>query len=392
MVSARLNTQTKLPRVIQLLRAPVGGLFRHASDLIREQHKLGLKLGLICDSTNADSRAASVLADLEPACELGIYHVPMDRSLGFSDVKTLTEIAKICSNLHPDIIHGHGAKGGAYARLVANHIGAKSIYTPHGGSLHFSARSPIGFVYLSLEQILRGRSDGIIFESQFGADSYVKKIGKISCAYQIIHNGLNEEEFLPLSPNSDAKTFVFLGELRKLKGLEVLLQAVYKLKSHRKVSLLMAGSGPDADFLQRRIKELGLEECITLSSPIYPATDAFAQGKCVVMPSLAESFPYVVLEATAAKIPLLTTNVGGIPEIFGPYADKLLTPGNPDALADAMAQFIEAPEQANKLAEELHAHVKQHFKIEAMVGDVIHFYEQVLIGTGVGLQLKRVKN
>ncbi len=391
-MSARIKRQENLPRVIQLLRAPFGGLFRHASDLIRAQHKLGLKLGLICDSTKADSHAAAVLTELEPACELGIYHVPMDRSLGFSDLKTLTELARICSNLHPDILHGHGAKGGAYARLLANRIGAKSIYTPHGGSLHFSARSPVGFIYLTLEQILRGRSDGIIFESQFGADSYVEKIGKISCAYQIIHNGLNNEEFSPVSPNSDAKTFVFIGELRKLKGLEVLLQAVSRLKSHRNMSLLMAGSGPDADFLQHRIKTLGLEQCITLSPPIYPAIDAFARGKCVVMPSLAESFPYVVLEAAAAKIPLLATHVGGIPEIFGPYANNLLPPGNADALADAMAQFIEAPEPANKLAEDLHAHVNQHFSIEAMVADVIHFYEQVLIGTGVGHQLKRVKN
>lgn len=391
-MSERQKKQQDLPRVIQLLRAPVGGLFRHASDLIRAQHKLGLKLGLICDSTNADSHAARMLAELEPACELGIYHVPMDRSLGLSDVKTLIELAKICSNLRPDIIHGHGAKGGAYARLVANHIGAKSIYTPHGGSLHFSARSPVGFVYLLLEQLLRGRSDGILFESQFSADSYAQKIGKITCASQVIHNGLNNEEFLAVSPNSDAKTFVFVGELRKLKGLEVLLQAVSKLKSHRNMSLLMAGSGPDADFLRHRIKELGLEDCITLSPPIYPATHAFAQGKCVVMPSLAESFPYIVLEAAAAKVPLLATSVGGIPEIFGPYANKLLAPDNADALAEAMAQFIDAPEQANKLAVDLHAHVKQHFYIEAMVRDVTQFYEKVLIDTGVGHQLKRVKN
>ena len=389
-MSTRLKKQQYLPRVVLMLRAPVGGLFRHASDLIREQHKLGLKLALICDSTKADSYATNTLAELETACELGIYHVPMNRSLGLSDLRALTEVTKICSRLHPDIIHGHGAKGGAYARLVANRIGAKSIYTPHGGSLHFSARSPVGFVYLSLEQILRGRSDGIIFESQYGADTYARKIGKISCASQIIHNGLNKEEFQPISPNSDAKTFVFLGELRKLKGLEVLLQAISKLRSHQDISLLMAGSGPDAYFLRRRIKELGLEDCITLSPPIYPATQAFAQGKCVVMPSLAESLPYVVLEAAAARMPLLATNVGGISEIFGPYADKLLAPGNVDALAQAMQQFIDAPEQAKLLAEGLHAHVRQHFNIEAMVGDVIHFYEQVLIGTGVGHQLKGV--
>ena len=389
---AQLKEQQNKLNVIHLLRAPVGGLFRHASDLICEQQKLGLKLGLICDSSKNDSHATSVLAELASTCELGIYHVPMGRKIGLLDVRALAEIVKICRNLHPDIIHGHGAKGGAYARLSAKHIGAKSIYTPHGGSLHFSARSPVGFVYLLLEHFLRGRSDGIIFESQFSADTYVKKVGAITCATRIIHNGLRNEEFLPISLNSDANTFVFIGELRKLKGLEVLLQAVSKLRSHYNISMLIAGSGPDADFLQRRITELRLEGCITLSPPIYPATHAFAQGKCVIMPSLAESFPYVALEAAAAKVPLLATNVGGIPEIFGPYASNLLPPGNPDALAQAMEQFINAPEQSNRLAECLYAHVKEHFNIKGMVLDVIHFYKQVLIGTSVGDQLKRVKN
>ena len=58
----------------------------------------------------------------------------------------------------------------------------------------------------------------------------------------------------------------------------------------------------------------------------------------LVVPSRAESLPYIVLEAAAAGLPIIATNVGGIPEIFGPDADELVPPGDPAALADAIAQ------------------------------------------------------
>jgi glycosyltransferase involved in cell wall biosynthesis len=382
-MSDHTQKQQNPPSVVHLFRAPVGGLFRHVCDLVRGQEKLGLKLGLICDTTTGDAHADNTLAELESVCELGVYRIPMGRTLGWSDVTTIAKLIRICTGICPDIIHGHGAKGGAYARLIANRIRGRSIYTPHGGSLHYSAGSPIGFVYISLERILRHRTDGIIFESQFGADTYINKVGAIPCAYQVIHNGLNDAEFAPVISNKSHKDFVFVGEIRKLKGLDVLLRAVSQLQLRRNISLLIVGAGPDTDFFQQRITDLGLESCVTLSPAIFPVTHAFAQGKCVVIPSLAESFPYVVLEAAAAKIPLLTTSVGGIPEIFGPYAKYLLPPGDPDALARAMEKMLDAPEQANRHADELQAYVKTHFRITNMIQSVNEFYQQVLVDTAI---------
>ena len=69
-----------------------------------------------------------------------------------------------------------------------------------------------------------------------------------------------------------------------------------------------------------------------------PARDAFALGRLLVAPSRAESLPYIVLEAAAAAVPMITTNVGGIPEIFGPQAAGLVAPGDAAALARAIAR------------------------------------------------------
>ena len=73
-----------------------------------------------------------------------------------------------------------------------------------------------------------------------------------------------------------------------------------------------------------------------------PAREAFASARIIVVPSRAESMPYVVLEAIAAGMPIVATRVGGIPEIFGPAADELVVPGDPGALAQAIEDMLRA--------------------------------------------------
>ena len=76
-----------------------------------------------------------------------------------------------------------------------------------------------------------------------------------------------------------------------------------------------------------------------------PARQAFALGRVLVVPSRAESLPYVVLEAAAAGMPLIATRVGGIPEIFGPHAGRLVPPDDAAALAAAIAQALDGPDE-----------------------------------------------
>ena len=364
--------------VIHCFRSPVGGLFRHVCDQVKGQVKHGLNVGIICDSSTGGSQADSSLANLEQHCSLGIHRVPMSRGLSLTDIQVLRTLTKIYKEKKPDIIHSHGSKGGAYGRLLAKRFSAKSIYTPHGGSLHYSSKTPAGIIYLALERILKRLTDGLIFESQYSSDTYSRKIGSFPCPNRVIHNGLRETEFVSIGDVKPSNDFVFVGELRKLKGLDVLLQAVSQLRAQQKVSVLIFGAGPDADFFKDQIHKMGISDAITFLPPIFPSTKAFEQAHCIVIPSLAESFPYIVLEATAAKIPILTTNVGGIPEIFGPYAKHLIPPNNPDALASAMQRVIEEPQSAKQLAEVLQIHVKSRFGIETMVHETIEFYRQIL--------------
>ncbi|MCX7900280.1 MAG: glycosyltransferase, partial [Methylocystis sp.] len=115
-----------------------------------------------------------------------------------------------------------------------------------------------------------------------------------------------------------------------------------------------------------------------------PAREAFKLGRAMVVPSRFESLPYIVLEAAAAQIPLIATNVGGMPEIYGPYGDRLIPCDNPAALAAAIESCLGQPHpdrQAN--ARSLAQYVESRFALNDMVGAIINGYRDALAARGV---------
>ena len=154
-------------RIVHCFRAPVGGLFRHVCDLVRGQAECGHEIALICDSRTGGDIADSRLQELEEFCSLGITRLSMPRTIGLDDLWTTLHTRKIAAELKADILHGHGAKGGAYSRIAALVKSTLAFYTPHGGSLHYSRSSPAGLLFLTLEQVLRSITDGFIFESSY---------------------------------------------------------------------------------------------------------------------------------------------------------------------------------------------------------------------------------
>jgi glycosyltransferase involved in cell wall biosynthesis len=275
------------------------------------------------------------------------------------------------------VIHGHGAKGGAYARL-ADTPGAIRVYTPHGGSLHYSWRSPAGMLYLSAERALMRRTDLFLFESSYGHDAFLAKVGQPRALTRVVHNGVRPEEFEAVSAQSEATDLVFVGELRALKGIDLLIEAVALLASEgKRATLTVAGDGPDRDRLIARAAREGVAESIRFVGPM-PARDAFALGRLLVVCSRAESLPYIVIEGAAAGMPMLATRVGGIPEIFGPFASVLLPPGDAKALAlgirDALDNFRATAAAAQRLRSWVHA----SFSDEIMTRSILAAYAEAL--------------
>src|SRR5262245_28337353 len=363
--------------ILHVMRAPVGGLFRHVLDLARGQIARGHRVGLIADASTGGAQAEAKLAALTPALALGLSRVAMSRQVGLRDLTARAHVAARIAAVRADVVHGHGAKGGAYARM-ADSGGAIRVYTPHGGSLHYGWGSPAGFLYLATERMLMRRTDLFLFESAYGRDVFRAKVGDPGARARVVHNGVAADEFLPVAVDAQATDLVFVGELRVLKGVDVLIEAVPQLaREARPVTATIVGDGPDRAAFEAQVQVLGLAPSVRFAGA-KPARSAFALGQLLLVPSRAESLPYIVLEAAAAGIPLIATRVGGIPEIFGPDAAALVAPGDPAALADAIAAASQNSTAMSDATRRLQARVRAGFSVDAMVQAVLAGYADAL--------------
>ncbi len=373
--------KTNKLHILHCLRAPVGGLFRHVRDLSAKQAADGHQVGVIVDSLTNDSLTEGRLEALSAHLTLGLHRRSMSRDIGWRDLTAAYATATLAKALDIDVIHGHGAKGGAYGRLAASRLKANgsrvaSFYTPHGGSLHYAPTSLKGRIFMALERRLARSTDGIIFESAYSADVFRRHVGSLTCSSLVIPNGLLSAEFSTHTPAQDATDIVFIGELRMLKGVDLLLEAMARVTRPAPITATIVGDGPDAALFRQTAARLGLTERVSFPGAM-PAARAFPLGRVLVMPSRAESFPYIVLEAAAAGIPLIATSVGGIPEIVGGTDTKLVPPENVGALAEAIENALDHPTEAIDRAARLRLSVAARFTVDQMSSAIATFYSEI---------------
>ena len=317
--------------IIHVFRAPIGGLFRHVADLVRGQIARGHKVGIIADSTTGNARSDEIFAELAPQLALGLTRIPMPRQLSPLDAPRHPAChASAFAETGADVIHGHGAKGGAYARLAFPGRKVVRAYTPHGGSLLLRHDNLVG-PDVSDARAHPARAPGAVSCSRapIAANSSARRSASrtASCASSITASSKPNSQ--PVEPRAGCHRS---GLHRRIPSGE----------GHRHPhrcdrELAPAQSPRDRDAGRRRsgrgracARRSNGCRCKTPMrfAPVMPARRALTLGKVMVIPSRAESLPYVVLETAAAGMPLITTSVGGIPEIYGPLTDTLVPAGD----------------------------------------------------------------
>ncbi|MFS2149934.1 glycosyltransferase family 4 protein [Rhizobium sp. Rhizsp42] len=370
-------------RIIHCFRSPVGGIFRHVRDLVIEHSKAGHEVGILCDSSTGGEHEDALFDDIRPYLALGLTRVPIRRSIGPSDIGVLWDAYKKIKSLRPDVLHGHGAKGGVLARLAGsalrvNRYCVARLYTAHGGSLHYSRSSLLGQFVLRMERLQEYLTDALVFICEYERDTYTKRVGRPRTKTRLIYNGISERDFELVPTRSDAVHFIYVGMLRDLKGPDLFVDAFAKTERliGRPLSALMIGDGPDRDRYREMMVERGLGKRIGML-PAMRVQQAFAMSQNLVVPSRAEAMPYIVLEGLGAGKTIIATRVGGIPEALGKNSEALVAPDNADDLARVMADAIRVPEWHEKTMPPIDQ-VRSVFSATVMAKDVLKLYRELL--------------
>ncbi|TPL08901.1 glycosyltransferase family 4 protein [Mesorhizobium sp. B2-4-14] len=332
-------------RIVHCFRSPVGGIFRHVRDLTEAQAAAGHMVGIVCDSTTGGEFEERLFAQMKETLALGIHRTPMQRHVGPGDLASARRTYRIIKELRPDVLHGHGAKGGAYARLFGSLLRVSRsrvarLYSPHGGSLHYDENTATGKMFFALERFMARFTDCLLFVSDYERRTYRRKVGEPPIPNALVYNGLRAAEFEPVIANADQADLLYIGMMRDLKGPDIFIDALAAAgpRLGRALSAVMVGDGDDLPRYHAQVRRLGLEGHVRFLPPM-PAREAFALAALVVVPSRAEAMPYIVLEALAGARPMIATAVGGIPEIFGSDSPALIRPDAAE-LAGKMSQAL----------------------------------------------------
>lgn len=371
-------------RIVHCFRSPVGGIFRHVRDLVAAQAAAGHQVGIICDSSTGGELEERYFDEIRPSLALGVERLPIQRHIGPGDIAAAWRTYRLIKGLRPDVLHGHGAKGGVLARLFGSLLRVSRfrvarLYSPHGGVLHYDPTSAKGRVFFTLERLMGRFTDHVLFVSEYEHRTFVSKIGEPHSAFSVVHNGLNPAEFEPVAPAADAADLIYVGMMRDLKGPDLFIDALDNASRElgRELRAVMVGDGDDLPRYRQQAERLGLSGRISFHPPM-PAREAFALGRVIVVPSRAEAMPYIVLEALAAGKTMIATAVGGIPEVFDAGSPALVQPTEPairaamvEAMSDEPAFAAHMPTQET---------LRSRFGADVMAAAVERAYQASLTG------------
>jgi glycosyltransferase involved in cell wall biosynthesis len=198
---------------------------------------------------------------------------------------------------------------------------------------------------------------------------------------ETVHYGISVPTFWPTPPDEaalrrelgfepGAPALAVVANLEPRKGIAVLLEALARLRaSGTELPTAVIGDGPLRNPLRRQITALGLERCVRLLGWREDVDQILEQATLLALPSLAnECLPLVILEAMAHRLPVVSTDVAGIPEmVLDGETGRVVAPGDVAALADALGQVAADPAQAAVMGERGHARVGALFSRERMV-------------------------
>lgn len=395
-------------RILFLLRNAEGGIRTHVVTLMRGALEHGHDALLITDLKQADGGFHKVL-ELEPEIRKRVVSIPMKSAPGPWDLMTLwllfigLKSARSSDSeqvVEFDAVHGHGAKGGLFARLCrAFGILPKAtrvIYTPHGGSLHKMHGWIFNKVYVWIERWLARYTDVVLCESRYTLEQYESRVDRAAktgvSAKPLV--SLNRNGIDPIEPVLDtwpdglgritpARIKAF-GLLRDIKGFDLLIQAGHFLRQRGyKAEIEISGQGKSRGALEKLARDLKLriEDQTGVTVEIHHETSnalhEMREAHIVVQPSRFESFGLVSLEAQATGCFTIASSVGGLVDVVHDKSTGLLVePSNPEALADAIEWALKHPAEAHTIRARGVKRAATDFSSEQMIEGALNSYRR----------------
>lgn len=300
------------------------------------------------------------------------------------DLKVARRVAAIAESGDYRIIHTHGPRSALVGRFAASLSGRPMVHHVHSPTSRDSTRSFWNRVNARMEVFGVKKVAHVIVVSE-SLRRHTEEAGFPSCPVSVVHNGVSR----PSSQRSSilpegSWTLGTVALFRPRKGVEILLEALASLTRDQVATQLVAVGDFETPEYEREIKstatDLGLEGLVTWTGFTDRVADRLSQMDIFVLPSLfGEGLPMVILEAMAAGVPIVATDVEGISEAIRADTDGLIVPaGDPQAIAAAVRSLVRGEADWSSLRSSAMRRYEEHFTDRAMATGVAAVYREIL--------------
>lgn len=351
-----------------ITKSNFGGAQRYVYDFATEMRKRGHEVAVLCgqegklvDKLQKDNIRVITLKNLE-----------RDISI-IKEIKSFLNIASVLKSERPDVFHINSSKMGGLGSLAGRLTGVrKVIFTSHGWT--FNEPRPwwqkILIKFFTWITILCAHKTICVSEK---TKKDVASWPFIKNKLEVIYNGIEPFELLP----REDKIFTIgaISELHKIKGLDILLIAWSKFIKNRSAKLVIIGEGEERENLENMTNILGISDSVEFGGFINNARSMLSSFDIFCMPSRSEALPYSLLEAGLAGLPVITTSVGGIPEIVeSGISGALIPPEDSESLLSSLMLFYDNPRVRDRLGASLKKTVEEKFSLEKTVKETEKVY------------------
>lgn len=377
--------------VLEILEATTGGTRRHLNDLVSHLDRERFSVSVVCST----KRSKAFLGDIDRMRREGIdvKVIPMVRAI--RPLADFIAFVRIFLHIHRHkyaIVHTHSSKAGMLGRLAARLAGVPGIiHTPHVFSFQMRVAHWRQAWYSRLERLAAGMTDIFVCVSRQEQKVAIAQGLAPEDKFVLIENGIDDSDHADAaeiehqrsilraehSIAPDAPVVAMTGRFARQKGHRFLIEAVARIRGEfPSLKLVLAGGGKETHTIQSQIHHLGLEDATTMLGECENSTVIHRMADIVVLPSLWEGLPYVLIEAMAAGKAIVASGVGGVTDAVVDGENGIIVPpGDVDALSEALVRLLQDRELSNRLGKNARATAVEKYGIEKMINRLEEIYE-----------------
>ncbi len=371
-----------------ITKSNFGGAQRYVFDLARHvarTHEVVVALG----GTGAQGADTGTLRTKLEGCSIRTIVVPhfMRDMSPLDDIRAFVEFFRIVRTERPDVLHVTSSKAGGIGVLAGRLCGVRTIiFTSHGLTFDEAWRP-----YWHRALIYCFTWLTILFSTrtiQISTDTYerARRMPLVRRKVALVHNGIEPPVFLEKGDarqallegvSSDVRGSYWIGTIAELhpnKNLSVLIDALAMQRTGVNMHLVLIGEGEERGQLEERARKKGVVDRVHFAGYVRDTVRYLRAFDVFTLPSLKEGLPYVLMEAGAAGLPCIVSNISGNTEIVTDGNTGMVVPSTPEAFAHAFTLLSADPRLARTYGSALKKACSEKFSAKRMVFDTLTLY------------------